>query len=107
MTNPKTKPLTRAKIRANRKKWLAALRSGEYKQAKGTLRVGSPHGASYCCLGVAEAVCGFPGYEGRNVGLSALQQCFLIEMNDVHNNRFKTVANAIEAMPIVYPEGVK
>ena len=30
------------------KKWIAALRSGEYKQARGHLRVGS----NFCCLGV-------------------------------------------------------
>lgn len=30
------------------KKWIAALRSGEYRQAKGRLRDGS----SFCCLGV-------------------------------------------------------
>ena len=29
-------------------KWVAALRSGEYKQAKGQLRIGN----SFCCLGV-------------------------------------------------------
>ncbi|KGM36161.1 hypothetical protein [Inquilinus limosus] len=31
--------------------WVAALRSGEYKQGKGRLR--SYHAPSYCCLGVA------------------------------------------------------
>jgi hypothetical protein len=35
---------------ANRATWLAALRSGDYAQAGGALRVGD----SYCCLGVAE-----------------------------------------------------
>lgn len=32
-----------------RQKWLNALRSGEYKQGRGNLRVGD----EYCCLGVA------------------------------------------------------
>jgi|SRR5579884_178552 len=32
----------------NRKKWVAALRSGEYQQCEGTLRSGD----SFCCLGV-------------------------------------------------------
>lgn len=31
-------------------KWVKALRSGKYKQAKGALS--SPRGASHCCLGV-------------------------------------------------------
>lgn len=37
-------------------KWLRALRSGEYKQAEGTLY----DDGRYCCLGVAGNVCGVP-----------------------------------------------
>lgn len=33
----------------NRKKWVAALTSGQFKQATGALR----RGGAYCCLGVA------------------------------------------------------
>lgn len=33
--------------------WLAALRSGEYKQTKGALCRGDDEKARYCCLGVA------------------------------------------------------
>ena len=36
-------------MNANAEKWVAALRSGEYAQAKGALRAYN----SYCCLGVA------------------------------------------------------
>lgn len=39
-------------------KWLVALRSGEYRQAQGYLY--NPESGGYCCLGVAEAVCGTP-----------------------------------------------
>lgn len=35
-------------LRPDIKVWLEALRSGEYKQGKGSLRVGN----AYCCLGV-------------------------------------------------------
>lgn len=35
-------------------KWVAALRSGEFKQCKGTLH----NGVGYCCLGVLLAVAG-------------------------------------------------
>ena len=35
-------------------KWVAALRSGEYKQAKGRLQ----EDGAYCCLGVAMKLCG-------------------------------------------------
>lgn len=34
----------------NMRKWIAALRSGEFKQGTGTLRT---HDDTYCCLGVA------------------------------------------------------
>jgi len=34
---------------ANRKKWIAVLRSGEYQQANGKLRDGD----KFCCLGIA------------------------------------------------------
>lgn len=37
-------------------KWVAALRSGDYKQAQGRLYTGE----GYCCLGVAGHVCGIP-----------------------------------------------
>lgn len=33
-------------------KWLAALRSGEYKQGRGTLHVCKDNQDEYCCLGV-------------------------------------------------------
>ena len=36
-------------MNANAKSWVAALRSGEFKQAVGALRKGD----AYCCLGVA------------------------------------------------------
>lgn len=38
-----------------KEKWLAALRSGEYKQCEGSLHSDAGH----CCLGVAEIVLGF------------------------------------------------
>lgn len=36
-----------------RRLWVEALRSGKYRQNRGSLRFGSPAGTSYCCLGVA------------------------------------------------------
>lgn len=40
---------TTEELEAHRAEWIAALRSGDYKQAKGALR----RGDSFCCLGVA------------------------------------------------------
>lgn len=43
-----------------KKKWLEALRSGDYKQGDGMLFCDG----KYCCLGVADKVCGYsPGKE--------------------------------------------
>lgn len=43
--------------------WVAALRSGEYKQGAGQLAYVSPNGnASYCCLGV---LCDLLAQQGR------------------------------------------
>jgi hypothetical protein len=35
-----------------KQKWVAALRSGDYKQGRGALRTGSVGALEYCCLGV-------------------------------------------------------
>lgn len=40
-------------MNANAKKWVEALRSGEYSQTKGQLHVTEDSEDSYCCLGVA------------------------------------------------------
>lgn len=45
---------TAAEQAANREKWVEALRSGEYKQGKGALRVPrNDDRDAFCCLGVA------------------------------------------------------
>ena len=38
--------------KAIKKLWVAALRSGEYKQGEGQLRLETETGTSFCCLGV-------------------------------------------------------
>lgn len=53
----KQKPMTQ-QLGPNQTKWLAALRSGQYKQGKGLLH--SLPDDSYCCLGVACEVAGLP-----------------------------------------------
>ena len=44
-----------------KKKWVAALRSGKYKQARGVLY--DEYNKGYCCLGVSGKVCGYPDSE--------------------------------------------
>lgn len=95
-------------------KWLAALRSGEYKQCKGTLS----DGEGYCCLGVLqmvadgrverfngvpEAVPTISWYGRHHIGILDDLRAFslkdgcraLAEMND-GGLSFKEVADAIE-----------
>lgn len=43
------------KLTKNQQKWIDALRSGKYKQGKGTLKTKNKEGEiCYCCLGVAQ-----------------------------------------------------
>ena len=50
---------TADEVAAHRAAWFAALRSGDYRQARGALRVDAEDGTPrYCCLGVAEDVRG-------------------------------------------------
>lgn len=56
--------------KAHLKKWVEALRSGQYAQGKGTMRSGN----SYCCLGVAMEVAfdnGCPMPENPNWGITS------------------------------------
>lgn len=49
-------------------KWVAALRSGKYKQAKGTL---NDCGGGYCCLGVLLDVSGRGDWRGPSYEIEA------------------------------------
>lgn len=55
-TTPKT--YTNKEIRANRKRWLAALESGAF--VKGNTVFLNSHTGAYCVLGVGAAIMGFP-----------------------------------------------
>ena len=46
--------------RENFATWTAALRSGEYKQAQGALKVKTDEGPLHCCLGVVCELAGLP-----------------------------------------------
>ena len=94
--------ISKAKIRKNRKAWVEALRSGQFRQGREKLK--TPQG-SYCCLGVAACVLGVP-FEGsrrsgyyirgasrlapellprdiaQELGLSDVEQSTLAGMND-------------------------
>ena|ERR1700684_2971306 len=98
-------------------RWLAALRSGEYKQGSGCLRYKN----EYCCLGVLvelyssdilvkndvdgpynwngySYVVGTPPFSFcSEIGMSTEIRNRLIEMNDDNGDSFKTIADYIEA----------
>jgi hypothetical protein len=103
--------------------WIAALRSGEYRQGQGTLR--SRDGNFFCCLGVAADLAvghgegtwvnddgyGFvlpndddpfygllPDTLHETLGLSADDEAGLIRMNDTgYSKSFAEIADHIEA----------
>lgn len=87
-------------------KWIKALRSGEYAQARGQLRCGTRGAYEYCCLGVARLVLnqkarfGAAGYLNRNelkaIGITSEQQETLINKNDNDHWSFKKIADYIE-----------
>lgn len=105
-----------------RKRWVAALRSGKYKQTQGQLRLGSsPEYHSYCCLGVLCEISGLGHWQSasggmfvdtqynhsnaqlpftlsKQLGLGPLQQEYLTRLNDVHVATFARIADIIEGV---------
>jgi hypothetical protein len=100
------------------KKWMKALRSGEYSQTRGALQ----DGRGYCCLGVACEVLipdklkergalgwlsgGMPSCQSHgpiwlkeiNLDLSLLLSSPLAEMNDSKKMTFDEIADVLEAV---------
>lgn len=108
---------------AIKKQWVAALRSGKYKQTEGALKEwnGTSHRSGYCCLGVlrelmpakVKEVARKGGDELLSsaqlkwAGLTEKRQLSLAKMNDevgydagknknYHVNDFKKIADHIE-----------
>lgn len=98
----------------NAKKWVAALRSGEYKQCKNRLA----HAGRFCCLGVACDISSVPrSVWGKNatlpypvIGLRDEQGSYLLSgtglshgclsgLNDWDNKTFEEIADVIESEP--------
>lgn len=96
-----------------KKKWLEALRSGEYKQGKKHLVIANNNNKNkyYCCLGVAGKICGlgdehmknfdFLTENFANCGIPEIligefgEAAELAEMND-NGNTFEEIADYIE-----------
>lgn len=100
------------------KEWIAALRSGEYKQCTGTLEQFVPgHAPSYCCLGVLGVVLQEKGLADALVNQGDVpydlaidrygyNHC-LVDWNDGDKADFATIANRIELglANVRHPEG--
>lgn len=82
-----------------KKKWVEALRSGEYEQGRGRLH--SPLENSFCCMGVARAIniatgnCRKPNEWLTEDFLPGTVQGILARKNDAGDN-FSTIATWIE-----------
>lgn len=80
-----------------KQKWIAALKSGEYKQGKSCLH--DVEQDTYCCLGVLNEVAGY-GYHSTDgilgTELDQRVQIQLIHMNDFLDYSFEGIANWIE-----------
>lgn len=82
-----------------KQKWIAALKSGEYKQGKACLH--NEDEDTYCCLGVLNEVAqlGVPGDSGYLGGAAILApyiQGEIVRMNDCLGYSFEGIANWIE-----------
>lgn len=89
--------------------WIAALRSGKFKQGRECLSTAGKHWR-YCCLGVLCKIAGVPEMNGHfdreKYGLSPNLKdyfvidenthSFLINMNDTHGKSFNEIADWIE-----------
>lgn len=98
-------------IKRARARWVAALRSGKYKQGMGKLYIHAEN--SYCCLGVACKVARVPSDKilggfllsyflpiSYRLGLTVTQEKDLVDLNDRYKKSFEEIADYIEGMPI-------
>lgn len=104
--------------KALKKKWLKALRSGEYEQTESVLLEYGERHDGFCCLGVLLDVMGCEwddigqpwlngiqlsdgGYDliNETIGEEKNDSCArdaLVDMNDIQGRSFKQIANYIE-----------
>lgn len=75
--------------------WLTALRSGEYKQGKGTLKQQQSPGTSdctYCCLGV---LCDIVGPENWSPTYSGKYKYTYPSLNSIFNDSYGTLPKSL------------
>jgi hypothetical protein len=74
---------TKEEQAVNRKKWIAALRSGKYKQGYGRLNIGN----EFCCLGVACELAYFEGVVTKQEDNYSYYYCY--------NKSFNTLPESV------------
>lgn len=94
--------------RALRDKWLVALRSGEYPQARHALS--REQGSSYCCIGVLGKVANvsleLDTYTvGEECGLKPTEISVLVDLNDDEGRDFPAIADYVERRITVEEDG--
>lgn len=100
---------TKADIARNRRKWLAALRSGKFKQGRNALKKKDGDKYLHCCLGVClEAVaghCPISKDQGTRSDYSKVRSLLGIDndvrfvwANDNAGKSFRQIANMAERM---------
>lgn len=77
-------------------KWIAALRSGDYKQTKNALK--NSYSDSYCCLGVLCVVSGIEagGYAYPVIANLVPNWVRYSKMNDAQGKDFNYIADCVE-----------
>ncbi len=77
----------------NRRKWIEALRSGNYTQVTGRLFGGTEGNKQYCCLGVAAEVCAsepwryfVTGHPSESAAYEGMRAALGIPSNDVETD---------------------
>lgn len=79
-------------------KWVKALRSGEYEQARETLRTRRPEGHfAYCCLGVLMDITGEAHFNYTLIEQLGVRNSTFIKMNDDDRKSFSEIADYIES----------
>lgn len=87
---------TRAEVLAHRREWIAALRSGEFKQGQAALHSLTDEGERFCCLGVACKIGGateFQRYVRKHTNSEGTEQ---VEMTYV---LYGKVGSSSEVLP--------
>lgn len=82
-----------------KQRWITALRSGEYKQAIGTLKdVTSGDPAGYCCLGVLVEISGYGNwqeYEYNDKGGYTPNATYEMDLHESHYSMRETLCDAV------------